>query len=152
MQARAETELFCFRLAELRLAVPSENVLEVVRSGLLTPLPRTPAFIMGVVGHRGNVIPVIDLLRFLGKGEARIGARTRLFVGVSGSFVAGVVADQVLGLRRFPTEDLLAPPLGGDSAAEHLAGVIPGRTGADGLSVLNFTRLLQTVRQRTVAR
>ena len=150
-QARPEQEFFSFRIGEMRLAVPSENVLEVLRAGLLTPLPRTPAFILGVAGHRGEVLPVLDVLRFLGKGEARITQRTRMFVGVSGSFVAGVVADAVLGLQRIALEDILPPPLGGDSSAEHLMGIVHG--GAAGaLSILDFAKMLQSARQRVVAR
>ncbi|QAT85242.1 frizzy aggregation protein A [Corallococcus coralloides] len=151
-QARPEQEFFCFRVGELRFGVPSENVLEVLRAGLLTPLPRTPSFILGVTGHRGQVHPVVDLLRFLSKGEARIGPRTRIFVGVSGSYVSGVVADTVLGLRRIPVADILPPPLGGDQAAEHLLGVVQGSGPADGLNLLNFSKLLQTARQRAVVR
>jgi purine-binding chemotaxis protein CheW len=151
-QARPEQEFFCFRVGDLRLGVPSENVLEVLRAGLLTPLPRTPSFIMGVTGHRGEVLPVVDLLRFLSKGEARIGPRTRLFVGITGSYVAGVVADTVLGLRRIPVADILPPPLGGDAAAEHLLGVVQGSGPQDGINLLNFSKLLQTARQRAVAR
>lgn len=139
-------------MGDLRLGVPSENALEVLRAGLLTPLPRSPSFLLGVTGHRGQVLPVIDLLRFLGKGEARIGARTRLFVGVSGSYVTAVVADTMLGLRRIPVADILPPPLGGDSAAEHLLGVVMGESSEDSLSLLNFTKLLQTARQRAVTR
>ncbi|XXF75078.1 chemotaxis protein CheW [Myxococcaceae bacterium GXIMD 01537] len=151
-QARPEQEFFCFRVGELRLGVPSECVLEVLRAGLLTPLPRTPSFLLGVTGHRGQVLPVIDLLRFLSKGEARIGPRTRLFVGVSGTYATGVVADVVLGLRRIPVADILPPPLGGDAAVEHLMGVVQGATSEENLSLLNFTKLLQTARQRAVMR
>jgi purine-binding chemotaxis protein CheW len=151
-QARPELEFFCFRVGELRLGVPSENVLEVLRAGLLTPLPRTPAFLLGVTGHRGQVLPVVDLLRFLSKGEARIGPRTRLFVGLSGSYMAGVVADTVLGLRRIAVADILPPPLGGDAATEHLLGVVQGASSEDTLSLINFSKLLQSARQRAVAR
>ncbi|WIG97651.1 chemotaxis protein CheW [Myxococcus sp. SDU36] len=151
-QARPEQEFFCFRVGDLRLGVPSENVLEVLRAGLLTPLPRTPSFLMGVTGHRGEVLPVLDLLRFLSKGEARIGPRTRLFVGITGSYVAGVVADTVLGLRRIPVSEILPPPLGGDAAAEHLLGVVQASGNHEAINLLNFSKLLQTARQRAVAR
>ncbi|MCI0671329.1 MAG: chemotaxis protein CheW [Myxococcaceae bacterium] len=151
-QARPEQEFFCFKVGELRLGVPSETVLEVFRAGRLTPLPRTPAFVMGVTGHRGQVLPVLDLLRFLGKGEARVGERTRLCVGASGPYVAAVVADSVLGLRRILTSDILPPPLGGDAAAEHLLGVVQPGTRGEGIALLNFAKLLQTARQRAVMR
>lgn len=151
-QARPEQEFFCFRVGDLRMGVPSENVHQVLRAGLLTPLPRTPSFLLGVTGHRGEVLPVLDLLRFLSKGEARIGPRTRLFVGVSGSYTTAVVADTVLGLRRIPVADILPPPLGGDAAAEHLLGVVQGATSEETLNLLNFNKLLQTARQRAVTR
>jgi purine-binding chemotaxis protein CheW len=151
-QVRPEQEFFCFRLGDLRLGVPSENVLEVLRAGLLTPLPRSPSFLLGVTGHRGEVLPVMDLLRFLAKGEARILPRTRIFVGVSGTYVAGVVADTVLGLRRILITDILPPPVGADAATEHLLGVVQGASSAETINLLNFSKLLETARQRAVAR
>ncbi len=151
-QARPEQEFFCFRVGNLRLGVPSENVLEVLRAGLLTPLPRAPSFLLGVTGHRGEVLPVMDLLRFLAKGEARIMPRTRIFVGVSGTYVCGVVADTVLGLRKFLVSDILPPPIGADAATEHMLGVVAGPTAEEAINLLNFSKLLQTARQRAVTR
>jgi purine-binding chemotaxis protein CheW len=151
-KASPDEEFFCFRAGELRLGVPSENVREVVRAGPLTPLPRLPQFILGVCGHRGDVLPVLDLLRFLGKGEARVSSKTRLFIGVSGSYVTAVVADQILGLRRIPVAELVPPPLGGDAAGEHLLGVVRPQQKSEALSLINFPKLLNAARQRAVAR
>jgi purine-binding chemotaxis protein CheW len=127
-------------------------VLEVLRAGLLTPLPRAPSFLLGVTGHRGEVLPVVDLLRFLAKGEARILPRTRIFVGVSGTYVAGVVADTVLGLRKVLVSDILPPPMGADAATEHMLGVVAGASAEETINLLNFSKLLQTARQRAVTR
>jgi purine-binding chemotaxis protein CheW len=149
-RARPEQEFFFFRTGDLRLGVPSENVREVIRSGPLTPLPRVPSFILGVCGHRGEVLPVLDLLRFLGKGESRIGPRTRLFVAISSTYVAGVVCDSVVGLSRVPLQDILPPPVGGDLNTEHLLGVLTA--GREVTSLLSFAKVLQTARQRAVAR
>ncbi len=150
-KALPEREFFCFQVGQLRLGVPSENVREVIRAGPLTPLPRMSAFVMGVAGHRGEVLPVIDLLRFLGKGEARIGPRTRMFVSVSGDFTAAVVTDEVEGLLKIRTSDILPPPLGGDATTEHLIGVVnPG--GSELLTLLAFGKLLLAARQRAVSR
>lgn len=127
-------------------------MLEVLRAGLLTPLPRAPSFLLGVTGHRGEVLPVMDLLRFLAKGEARIMPRTRLFVGVSGTYVAGVVADTVLGLKKILVSDIMPPPMGADAATEHMLGVVAGPTAEETINLLNFSKLLQTARQRAVSR
>jgi purine-binding chemotaxis protein CheW len=151
-KATPEQEFFCFRTGELQLGVPSENVREVVRAGPLTPLPRVPPFILGVAGHRGEVLPVLDLLRFLGKGEARVTSKTRLFIGTSGGYVTAVIADQILGLLRIPVSEIVPPPMGGDAASEHLLGVFrPGQKEA-ALSLVNFSKLLHAARQRAVSR
>jgi purine-binding chemotaxis protein CheW len=151
-KAPPEQEFFCFRLDELRLGVPSENVREVMRAGPLTPLPRMAAFVLGVVGHRGEVLPVLDLLRFLGKGESRITPRSRLFIGVSGSFHCAVIADSVIGLRTFRIADIVQPPMGGDASAEHLLGVVRPTEVGEAISLVQFSKVLQTARQRAVAR
>jgi purine-binding chemotaxis protein CheW len=170
-KARPELEFFCFKAGDLRLGVPSENVREVLRAGILTPLPRVPAFVLGVTGNRGEVIPVLDLLRFLGKGESRIGPRSRLFIGVSGSFVCGVLADVVIGLRTIPVSDVLPPPVGGDASSEFVHGIVQSHSeftvrqnpekaehysdenvGKDALTILHISKLLQSARQKSVQR
>ncbi len=151
-KAKPEQEFFCFRLGSLRIGVPSENVREVVRAGPLTPLPRAPSFVLGVAGHRGEVLPVLDLLRFFAKGEANITERTRLFVAVSGSYVAAVAADSVIGLLKIPVEKILAAPMSGDAASEHLLGVVNPGKDEEALSLLNFGKLLASARQRAVVR
>jgi purine-binding chemotaxis protein CheW len=147
-----EQEFFCFRLGELKLGVASGNVREVVRVGLMTPLPKVPPFVMGVCGHRGEVLPVIDLLRFLGKGEAHVTPRSRLFIGISQSLVTAIVADQILGLYSIRASEIVPPPLGGDAASEHLLGMVRPQKKEEALSLLNFPKLLSAARQRAVAR
>ena len=151
-KARPEREFFLFKLGELRLGVPSENVREVVRAGILTPLPKSAPFVLGVCGHRGEVLPVMDLLRFLGKGEARVGARTRLFVGVLHGFVVGVVVDSVVGLKKIDLATILPPPAGGDSSSEHLLGVVHSEATSEVLNLLNFAKILQAARARAVSK
>jgi purine-binding chemotaxis protein CheW len=132
--------------------VPSENVREVVRPGLITPLPKLPAYVLGVCGHRGEVLPVLDLLRFLGKGEARIGPRSRFFIAFSDKHVVSVVADSVIGLRRILEADILPVPMSGDAATEHLMGIVQAKGKQEGLMLVHFTKLLAAARQKAVAR
>ena len=76
----------------------------------------------------------------------------RLFIGTSGTYRVGVVADAVLGLRRIPVANILPPPLGGDSAVEHLLGVAEGASTQEAIALLHFSKLLQSARQRAVVR
>lgn len=149
--ARPDEEFFVFRIGELVVGVRSDNVREVTRMGPLTPLPRAPSFMLGVVGHRGEVFPLVDLLRFLGQGESRPTSRSRLFISVSGTFTVGFLADQVIGLRRIFVADKLPPPAGAGTTAEFLDGVVQSREfGA--LSLLHLSRVVQAARQKAVQR
>ncbi|MBL8957133.1 MAG: chemotaxis protein CheW [Myxococcaceae bacterium] len=142
-----------FSLGDLQLGVPSQNVREVTRMGPLTPLPRMSAAVLGVVGHRGEVLPVVDLLRFLGVGELKPSPRARIFIGVAGSLSAAFMADSVIGLRKVFTADIWPAPVTGHVPAELLLGIVTtDREGEGAINLLNLVRVLQSARQRAVAR
>jgi purine-binding chemotaxis protein CheW len=54
-----------FSVAGEGYAIPLLSVREVVAMPSVTPLPRSPAHLMGVMTLRGQVIPVIDLIKLL---------------------------------------------------------------------------------------
>ncbi len=149
--ARPDEEFFVFRLGALTLAVYSKHVSEVSRLTPMTPLPRTPSFLLGVVGNRGQVMPVIDLLRFLQQGEAKVARGGRLFVGESNGLVVAFLTDQVIGLRRIFVADLLPAPSSGGQSAEFLLGLVQHRELGT-LSLLDLAKVLQTARASVVTR
>lgn len=149
--ARPDEEVFLFKLGALTLAVGSQYVREVSRLTPLTPLPRTPSFLLGVVGNRGLVMPIIDLLRLLQQGESRVGPGGRFFIAESNDYVLGFIADQVIGLRRIFVADKLPSPAGGGAAAEFLSGLVQHRELGT-LSLLDLPRVLLAARASVVRR
>lgn len=145
-----EIELFCFRTGQFHFGFASENVLEVVRAGPLTALPKVPTFILGVYAHRGQVLPVLGLLRFLSKGEEQIGNKTRFVIAVSGKYVAAIVADSVIGMRRYPQAQIDPIPLGSGEGEKHLAGVVRTDRPGEAILFLDAAQLLQGARGRAV--
>ena len=151
-KSHATREVFTFRLGDLTLGVESLNVREVTRSGPLTPLPRAPSFLLGVSGQRGEVLPVVDLLRFFGRGETQVTDRTRIFVGVHQTWSVAFVADVVVGLSRIDETAIHAPPAtGGDLPLEFLMGVVVS-AGEPPIALLNLPRLLTAAHKRAVTR
>ena len=55
-------------------------VQEIRRVTEITPVPRAPEFIRGVINLRGRIIPVVDLKRKLGLGEVEAGRAARIVV------------------------------------------------------------------------
>jgi purine-binding chemotaxis protein CheW len=150
--ARVEDdEHFLFRLGTMTLGVRSSAVREVTRRGPLTPLPRAPAFVLGVIGHRGEVFPLLDLLRFLGQGEARTRAQGRVFVCAVGSSVVGFAVDEVIGLRRVARAEVLPAPTAGPRAEQLLTGLAT-LPGLGTVTLLDAERVVAAARQRVLAR
>jgi purine-binding chemotaxis protein CheW len=149
--ARPDEEFFIFRCGNLNFGVHSQLVRQVTRVGSLTPLPRTPSFLMGVVGHRGEVVPLIDLLRFLGQGESKVGPQSRLFISASSEQVVGFLADAVIGLRRIFLSDKLPAPAGAGAAQEFLDGIVQSPELGN-INLLQLAAVMSSARQKTVAR
>jgi len=112
----ADSEQFLvFRLGDQAFALPIAVISEVTMlPPKLTPLPKAPAFIEGVMNLRGQVLPVIDQRRrFL--GDAASGKRRRVIVVSLGDIQAGFVVDAVSEVLRVPIDALrAAPELGND--------------------------------------
>jgi len=62
------------------MAVPIDDVREILEVGRLTALPRTPDFVRGVMNLRGAVVPVIDLAARVGQPPITIGRRSCVVV------------------------------------------------------------------------
>jgi purine-binding chemotaxis protein CheW len=62
------------------LAVSIDDVREILQVARLTPLPRTPLFVRGVMNLRGAVVPVIDLSARLGGPATVLGRRSCIVV------------------------------------------------------------------------
>ena len=69
-----------FKLADEGYGIPLLKVREIIGMLPITGLPRTPAFVKGVINLRGKVIPVTDLRLRFGMPEVGYGDRTCIIV------------------------------------------------------------------------
>lgn len=91
--------LLVFLLDGAPYALPIERVREIVRRRPITPVPRLPAEVPGVISLRGSVIEVIDLRRRLGLPAGQADRRSRIVVAHDGEGrVAGLLVDAVLAV------------------------------------------------------
>jgi purine-binding chemotaxis protein CheW len=108
-EAELLRELLTFELAGSPYAVPVERVREIVRLRPITPVPRVPETVCGVLSLRGEIVQVVDLRRRLGLAAAEP-TRTSRIVVLHGddSRVAGVLVDRVSEVLRV-TDDVIRP-------------------------------------------
>ncbi|WP_147071931.1 chemotaxis protein CheW [Sulfuriferula plumbiphila] len=122
-------EVVEFLLACERYAVESRCIREVYPLENLTPLPCTPAFVLGIINLRGEILSVIDIKKFFDLPEQGLTDLNKLIVLRSGNMLFGILADAITGVRRVPIADMQSslPTLTGIREV-YLRGVTPDRT------------------------
>jgi purine-binding chemotaxis protein CheW len=140
----AETllELLEFRLSQECYALETRHVQEVCPLKELTPLPCTPAFVLGIVNVRGRILPVLDLKQFFGLPEQGLTDLHRIILVRGNDLELGLLADVIVGLRSVPADNLQPslPTLTG-IRSDYLKGVT-----AERLIVLDLDRILSDPR------
>jgi len=122
-------EVVEFLLAHERYAVETCHVREVCLLDNLTPLPCTPAFVLGIVNLRGEIVSVIDVRKFFDLPQTGMPDLNKIIVLGSGNMVFGLLADVILGVRRMALAEIQPslPTLTG-VREKYLKGIAPGRT------------------------
>lgn len=103
-------DLLVFSLAGERYGIEMSHVLEVIPLRELTPMPCTPPFVLGVVNHRGRILPVLDFRRLLDLAEQGTAEGSRVVTVDIGGMSFGIFADAVSGVERIGAHEV-APPL-----------------------------------------
>jgi len=118
-----------FTLQGQPYGVPIEPVREIIGLGDVTPVPRMPAFLRGVMNLRGSVVPVIDLAQRLGLGSAADSERSCILLvdcpGDDEPVLVGVLVDAVQEVLRVGDDAIApAPGFGTAVAAPFIQGIV----------------------------
>jgi purine-binding chemotaxis protein CheW len=96
-----EEKLVVFRLDAQEYGVPVEAIQEIIRvPAELSRVPRTEAFVEGMVDLRGAVLPVVDLRSRLGLDRAVRNDRQRILVFNLAGACTGYIVDAVSEVLR----------------------------------------------------
>jgi len=94
-----------FRVGDLNLTAPLNQIHEVLRYPKMTRIPGTQGWVKGVANVRGTLLTVTDLNQFLGKPPSQITQRTRLLVYRRDELSVGLLVDEVVGFKHFYDEN-----------------------------------------------
>lgn len=127
-------QLCTFRIGGEDYALDIMRVREIIQPLPITPVPRAPAFVEGVVRLRGEVIPVVDVRKRFGLPPSAPTRKTKfLVVHVAGRRL-GLVVDEVCEVLRLARAEIRpAPALVGLDGPRFFLGVCGGE-GAAGTS------------------
>ena len=120
-----------FRLDAQGYALYLSVVEKVVRAAEITPLPKAPEIVLGVVNWQGRVVPVVNMRARFGLTAREIDLADRFIFARTRKRVVALIADSVDGVISRSREDIISP--------EH---IVPGTEYIDGVAKIEDGLLL----------
>ena len=135
-------EIVEFVLGPEHYAIESSYIREIYPLSEFTPLPCTPAFVLGLINMRGQILSIIDIKKLFDLPEKGLTDLNKVIVVHAQHTELGILADAILGVRAIALQTLRPglPTLTG-IRAEYLKGITE-----DSLVVLDVDKILSDER------
>lgn len=102
-------QLIRFRLNDQRYALTLSAVERILRAVEVTPLPKAPPIVLGIVNVSGRIIPVVNMRQRFHLPDREIEPRDQFIIGRTGHRTVALVADEVSSMGECPARDVIAP-------------------------------------------
>jgi purine-binding chemotaxis protein CheW len=131
-------EVVEFVLGPEHYGIESCHIREIHPLSEFTPLPCTPAFVLGLVNVRGQILSIIDIKKLFDLPEKGLTDLNKVIVVHANQMELGILADAIVGVRSIALEELqpALPTLTG-IRAEYLKGITK-----DPMVVLDVEKIL----------
>lgn len=121
--ADAAFQLVVFALDEARYALRLATVERVVRAVEVTPLPKAPEIVLGMINAQGRIVPVFNVRKRFSLPEREVGLSDQFIIARTARRTVALVVDAVHEVVPCPATQVVAserilPGL------EHVAGVL----------------------------
>lgn len=123
--------LVVFSIAGQRYALNLPVVERVVCMVEVSPLPKAPVIVLGVINFHGQILPVIDIRRRFGHSPSHYGLTSCLLVAQTSRRKLALPVDEILGVQDVPSENVSLPD-----------AVLPGTGLVAGIAALSDGVLL----------
>jgi purine-binding chemotaxis protein CheW len=152
-------QMVTFQVGAEEYGLDITSITEVVRLLKITPLPRMPEFVEGVINLRGVIIPIVDLRKRFALPASADNRRTmRMMItrgavyGASGTGkeLLGLVVDSVHEVLHVPKKQIdPAPPAAMGEHAHFITGM--GKVGDRLIIMIDITRILSQQERSALA-
>jgi purine-binding chemotaxis protein CheW len=95
-----------FTLNEQRYAVELSAVQRIVRIVEVTPLPKAPEIVLGVINLQGIIIAVFDIRKRFGLHEAEMDLSDQLIIARTATRTVALAVDSVSGIIERSEEEI----------------------------------------------
>lgn len=136
--AGTDRELIAFRIGEQEFCVDIMSVREIRGWTPATPLPRSPAYMKGVINLRGVVLPIIDLGARFGLATTEPTERHVIMVAHVGARLVGLLVDAVSDIVQLSDAAIQPTP---DVASDQVKSFVKGIFAVEGGRMISLIDL-----------
>lgn len=104
-----EEQLVSFIVDKEEYAINIMQVKEIIRVIDIVKVPNAESYIEGVASIRGNLVPIVNLRKYLGLEDVEVTDHTRILIVDMGKVTCGIMVDKVSEVKRV-TENVIQPP------------------------------------------
>ncbi len=115
----------CFSVGEHDYAVDIMQIKEIVNPVPITPVPKAPFFIEGIIELRGTFLPIIDLRKRFELPVTEPTRHSKYIIAAIDGRIVGLIVDRVRDVRHLELAQIREAPtlvVGGD--ARYFSGVV----------------------------
>jgi twitching motility protein PilI len=113
-----------FAINDIPLLAKMDDISEILPVPETIRVPGVTQWVMGLANIRGNLMPILDMNGYLYGEPGRIRKESRILIINKQGVVAGLLVDEVYGLRRFkPEEQRQEENEDTGSLGEYLSGI-----------------------------
>lgn len=140
---RQEIQLACFRIGTELYGLDIMRIKEIIRPQKLTPVPKAPSFIEGVINLRGAVIPVADMRKRFDQPVGEETRKNRIVICSLVGKIIGLLVDEVTEVKRFGRKEIApAPRFIKGPEADYFLGV--ARRDEELIMLIDLEKVLST--------
>ena len=144
--SRMKDQIIVFRLHNELFGFEIARVNEITELLPLNTVPRSPAFVSGVINYHGRIVTVLDLSKFFNLEAERSDMLARIIVFVPGEFQIGFLVDSINEITDVAGEAEEVNPMEGENFKNVYIGRV-AHLGNDVVNIINSEKLLQDLEE-----
>lgn len=122
-------------------AIPSSEVVEIIRMQPITFIPKIPPFIIGVINLRGKIVPLVDVRLKFNKEKREYDDHTSIIVAEVNDLSVGLIVDSVNDVTNIAKNQISdTPRLSKDTTNSFVKGIATLNENA--VMILDIERIL----------
>lgn len=135
-------EVMGFKLGEEEYAIDIMRIKEITPLLDLTPIPRAPSYILGILSLRGNILPIFDAKKKMGLPDTVLTEKARIIVLKNEDEQVGLLVDSITSAAQIPEKSIEPPPsIIRGVEAEYVKGI--GRYKGRMMIIMNIDEIIR---------